>query len=275
MNGNGWILLSRKLLDWQWFDKAEMVKLWLYILLSANIEDKKWQGIEIKRGQLVTSVQHLTEALHLTTQQVRTALKRLQDGGEITTKTTNHFTLITICNFTIYQDYDPTQQQTNNKPITNKQQTNNKPITTTKQLTINNNNTLSLTRAREENEKTFSQNGQPETSDLETETTEKEKSSAQKEKEFEPPTVQQVSDFCIMNGLTDVNPELFVAHYESTGWESNGRPLKNWRAAAIKWNIKGKQDKNSNSNGNYNNRQKGTTRHASLEPTNNIRPDEF
>lgn len=274
MNEKGFILLSRELLEWQWWGKAEMVKLWLYLLLSANIEDKKWQGIEIKRGQLVTSVQHLTETLHLTTQQVRTALKRLQDGGEITTKTTNQFTLITICNYRIYQDYNPTQQQTNNKPITNEQQTNNKPITTTKQIYID---TLSHTRACEENEKTFFSDGQRETSDLKTENAEKEKNCAKKEKEFEPPTEQQVSDFCQMHGLTAVNPALFCAHYEATDWNNgNGVPIKNWQALAIKWNIKEKQEQaKSQNHGSFNNKQAGATRHASLEPPTNIRPDEF
>ena len=38
MNENGWILLSRNLLKWGWFDKSEMVHLWIYLLLAANVE---------------------------------------------------------------------------------------------------------------------------------------------------------------------------------------------------------------------------------------------
>lgn len=274
MNENGWILLSRKIIDWQWFDKSEMVKFWLYLLLSANAEDKKWHGIEIKRGQLVTSVQHLTEALHLTTQQVRTALKRLQDGGEIEIKTTNQFTLITICNYRTYQDYGPTQQQTNNKPITNEQQTNNKPITTTKQIYID--DVVVVESAKQKN--FFStQPGTDAQTSAPTET-EKEKSSAQKEKEFTPPTEEQVRQYCLMAGLTDVNAALFVANYNENGWTTTGgRPVKNWQALAVKWNARAKEYKfkNSNSNGNLNNRQERATRHASCEPRTDVSADEF
>ena len=139
----GWIKIDRSLLDWEWFGNAEMIQLLVYLIFKANIEDKKWQGIIVKRGQLVTSVATISADLGLTSQKVRTCLDRLRQSETISIKTTNRFSLITICNYVRYQDFSDLAQQTNNKQITNKQQTNNKQITTTKEyINIYNNNII-------------------------------------------------------------------------------------------------------------------------------------
>jgi biotin operon repressor len=122
----GFIKIHRKILDWQWFRDGNTLKLFLYILLNANYEDKMWNGILIKRGELATSIEHLSNGTGLTYQQIRTCLKRLEATGEIFKKSTNKHTLIAVRKYNDYQDI-------NNKPITNKEQTNNKQITTTKE----------------------------------------------------------------------------------------------------------------------------------------------
>jgi hypothetical protein len=63
----------------------------------------------------------------LSLQKTRTCLDRLIECGCINKKSTNKYTLITICKYSDYQDLP----EENNKQITNKQQTNNKQITTT------------------------------------------------------------------------------------------------------------------------------------------------
>lgn len=143
---NGWIKLHRKILDWEWFTSPSTLQLFIYLLLRANKEDKKWRGILIKRGQLVTSVATISEETKLSTQQVRTSLNRLKSTNEITSKTTNRFTLVTVCKYESYQPYEEAEQQakqqalqqTNNKQITNKQQQlkNNKNIRNNKKESI-------------------------------------------------------------------------------------------------------------------------------------------
>lgn len=143
---NGWIKLHRKILDWEWFTSPSTLQLFIYLLLRANKEDKKWRGILIKRGQLVTSVATISEETKLSTQQVRTSLNRLKSTNEITSKATNRFTLVTVCKYESYQLYEETEQQakqqalqqTNNKQITNKQQQlkNNKNIRNNKKESI-------------------------------------------------------------------------------------------------------------------------------------------
>lgn len=127
---DGWIKLYRRFLSWQWFNKSEMVQIFVYILLSASHKDHPWQNVVIRRGEFPTSVDSISRATGLTTQQVRTCLSRLERTGEITRKSTNKFTIISVCNFDDYQLDEETEQQTNNKQITNKQQTNNNQITT-------------------------------------------------------------------------------------------------------------------------------------------------
>lgn len=134
---NGWIKLHRKILDWEWFTSPNTLQLFIYLLLRANKEDKKWRGILIKRGQLVTSVATISEETKLSTQQVRTSLNRLKSTNEITSKTTNRFTLVTVCKYESYQLYEEVEQQTKQQAL---QQTNNKQITNKQQQLKNNKN---------------------------------------------------------------------------------------------------------------------------------------
>lgn len=134
---NGWIKLHRKILDWEWFTSPSTLQLFIYLLLRANKEDKKWRGILIKRGQLVTSVATISEETKLSTQQVRTSLNRLKSTNEITSKTTNRFTLVTVCKYESYQLYEEVEQQTKQQAL---QQTNNKQIANKQQQLKNNKN---------------------------------------------------------------------------------------------------------------------------------------
>lgn len=135
---DGWIKIHRRLLDWEWYDDNNVVRVFLHLLLTANYEPKKWHGQTIERGTLITGRIALAQETNLSEQQVRTALKKLESTGEITTKSTNQFTIITICNYERYQTTEtaeqPTNQPANNQQITNEQPTDNQRITTTKEI---------------------------------------------------------------------------------------------------------------------------------------------
>ena len=112
MNDNsGFIVIHRKILDWEWYGDTNTVRLFLHCLLKANWENKQWQGIEIKRGSFVTGRKILAKETGLSEQQVRTSLNKLISTNEITKRTTNKYTVITINNYCKYQDYN--QQITN------------------------------------------------------------------------------------------------------------------------------------------------------------------
>jgi hypothetical protein len=101
--------------------------LFIHCLLKANYNDKKWHGIEIKRGSFITSLRTLSKETHLSIQQTRTSLDKLISTNEITNKSTSHYRVITIVNFNKYQ----TNNKQDNKQVTNNQQTDNKQVTTT------------------------------------------------------------------------------------------------------------------------------------------------
>lgn len=124
----GWIKIHRKFLDWQWFQKPEAVQLFIYMLLKANYKDGNWQGHEIKKGQFITSAQTISNDTKLSLQVVRTLLKKFELTNEIIVKSTNKFTMLTICKYECYQD----ESNATNKQLTNKQQTTNKQLTTNK-----------------------------------------------------------------------------------------------------------------------------------------------
>ncbi len=133
---NGWVKIHRSMLDWEWYDSPETVLLWLTILLSVNHEPKKWHGKVIQPGEMVTSLGALAKKTGMSVQTVRTALNRLKSTHEVTSKSTNQFTLIKVEKWADFQlQDDDANKQTNkpsNKPVTNEQQTANKRLTTNK-----------------------------------------------------------------------------------------------------------------------------------------------
>ena len=138
MNDNGWIKVYGKIVDWEWYGDPNMVATWLHLLISANWKDKNWRGTTVKRGQLVTSIAQLSQAIGQSEWQTRTCLERLENSKQIIKQTTNKFSIITICNYDSYQclDESTTQathkqehKQTTNKPQANPQATHKQPTT--------------------------------------------------------------------------------------------------------------------------------------------------
>ncbi len=126
---SGWIKIHRRILEWEWYDDANTMRLFLHLLLTVNHKDKKWRGQVIKSGELITSIANLAEQTGLSIQQTRTALDKLKSTSQLTNKSTNKYSLISMSNWDSFQVND----KQDNKQITNEQQTNNKQITTTKE----------------------------------------------------------------------------------------------------------------------------------------------
>lgn len=99
----GWISLYRKFRNWQWYKDSNVKSVFIHLLLSANHKDEEWKNKIIKRGQVITSREHLAIATGLSIQQVRTCLSKLESTNEIEIKTTNKYTQITILKYDKYQ----------------------------------------------------------------------------------------------------------------------------------------------------------------------------
>lgn len=127
---NTWISLHRKFIEWEWYHDNDMVKLFIHLLLKANYKDGTWQGILIKRGQRITGLNSLSDETNISIQTLRTCLSRLEKTGEINTKVTNKYRIITICNYDTYQGNESETNKQSNKQLTINQQTTNKQLTT-------------------------------------------------------------------------------------------------------------------------------------------------
>ena len=119
----GWIKIYRKILDWEWYNDNNTKILFLHLLLTANHKEQKWKGQTILRGQKLTSLDHLSKEGNLTLQQTRTALNKLKLTNEITIKSTNKNTLITIEKYDNYQ-YKEEEDNKQNNTRRNKRATN-------------------------------------------------------------------------------------------------------------------------------------------------------
>ena len=133
---NGYIKIHRKMVDWGWYSDPVTKVVFLHLLLTANYKETEYRGVKISPGQAVVGINALAEKLGLTSQKVRTALSHLEASGEISRKSTNKFSVVTVVNWAKYQLVDDEltiNQQTNNNQLTNKQQTTNKQLTTPKE----------------------------------------------------------------------------------------------------------------------------------------------
>lgn len=88
--------------DWDWFDKPEMLSLFLYLLNNAKEKEVKHDGIVEHRGQFLTSLGKLSTIIGAGKQVVRTCLSKLIKMQLIEVNTERLYSIITICN---YDDY--------------------------------------------------------------------------------------------------------------------------------------------------------------------------
>ena len=202
MAKEGFIYLHRKLIDWEWYDDANAMRLFIHCLLEANFIDKQWHGITIKRGSFITSQPKLAYRLKLSVQQIRTALNKLKSTGELTVYKTADYSIISINNYDDYQR----NNSLNNSLVTVYQQSN---------------NSLSTTTNNDNNDKNDKNNiiviGE-----------------TKKTKIFIKPTVEEIKNYCLER-KNNIDANSFFDYYESKGWMIGKNKMKDWMAAIRTW----------------------------------------
>ena len=123
---SGWIKLHRQILEWEWYSDNNCFRLFLHLLLKANHKEKRFKGIELKVGSIVTSRDLLARETGLSSQQIRTALNKLISTNEITSETSSQGTILQIVSYEKYQVL--TNEITNEQPTSNQRVTTNKNI---------------------------------------------------------------------------------------------------------------------------------------------------
>ena len=104
----GYIILHKRLLEWQYYQNPDMVRLYLHLLLTAD-----------KEGNVNVSVRELTDILGIPTQTVRTCIKNLTKIG-LVNKSANK-SLMTICDYENYTNPKKATSKVAPKPLTDPQ----------------------------------------------------------------------------------------------------------------------------------------------------------
>lgn len=107
MVNNGFVKIHRKILDNPISTKPYYFSVWVYLILSANHEDKDiiWnnQKTTIKRGQLITSVRGIAKRFKISSGSVHKIFKYLNCEQMIEHQANHRFSLVTIKNYDGYQ----------------------------------------------------------------------------------------------------------------------------------------------------------------------------
>lgn len=121
---SGWIKIHRQILDWEWYSDNNSFRVFMHLILIANHKEKRYKGIELKAGSVITSRDILAHQTGLTVRQVRTALNKLKMTNELTIKTNSQGTVIEVVNYKKYQLQS--SEMTNEGPASDQQVTSNK-----------------------------------------------------------------------------------------------------------------------------------------------------
>lgn len=193
-----YIKLSRKILEWEWWDDINTCRLFIYCLLKANWKDGRFKGMVIPKGSFVSSIPKMSDETSLTIREIRTAISHLKSTGEVTCKSYAKYTVFTVKNYCEYQQSD----LQNDRQATDKRHSNDMLTTTIEEYKEGKNN-------------------------------KKEDTNVSKKK-FVPPTVEEVRAYCQERG-NKVDPQAFVDHYTSNGWMVGKNKMKSWKAAVGTW----------------------------------------
>ena len=118
------------MLTWEWYDDPPTMVVYVHLILSANIDNVIWHGIEIPRGSLISSYAKIAKQTGLSIQQTRTAISHLETTGEITRSAHSKFTVFTLNNYDKFQEVT---QKSTSKSLKNQQASPNQPTSNQQQ----------------------------------------------------------------------------------------------------------------------------------------------
>jgi len=95
-------MLDREFTNWPLFYDDAAWKLFTYLLIRANYTTRQWGTREVRKGELITSYQHLADALHKSRDEIKRLLKKLKDIHEVETIRVGNALLIKMPNYLKY-----------------------------------------------------------------------------------------------------------------------------------------------------------------------------
>lgn len=132
----GYVKLWRRALDAGWLKNHKLWVFWCYCIMKASHKNIHsvigFQDIEILPGQFIYGRKKASEETGLSERETRTCLQSLIKMQNVTIKTTNKFSIITIINWDSYQAQDEDNDQQNDQQLTNNRPTTDQQLTTYK-----------------------------------------------------------------------------------------------------------------------------------------------
>jgi DNA replication protein DnaD len=127
----GYVKLWRKSLDSGIMRNHKLWFFWCWCLMKATHKPIKqvvgFNLVELEPGQFVFGLNQASIETGISVQTIRTILKNLKNTENLTLKSTNKYSIVTIINWNTYQDDShQTNNQINNQLTSNQQATNNK-----------------------------------------------------------------------------------------------------------------------------------------------------
>ena len=208
----GWVKLLRTTVDNPLLNKdPDHLALWIHLLCGAAFEPTPallgGKRIVLQPGQLTTGRKQLAVNSRIQESKVERTLKAFENNHLIEQQKTNKNRLITILPWNEIQCGEQQIEQ----PVNNERTTSEQPLNTLEEIKNARNEEYTAHKAPRAR--------------------------------FVPPTVKEVQTYCSKKGYS-IDPQLFIAHYETNGWvQSSGRPIKNWKAAVLTWD---RREKSSN-----------------------------
>lgn len=144
----GWLKIHRQLMHSPVFENEKIFKTFMYCLMKAtHKEHDQLVGrtlVHLKVGQFVFGRNKASLEMNMKPSTLWDNMQTLKLMGNITIKSNNKFSVVTVVNWATYQQQDDeadnkTNNKTNNKPTTNQQQSDNKPTTNQQQSDTNKN----------------------------------------------------------------------------------------------------------------------------------------
>lgn len=204
---------------------------WIDLLLLAEWKEERFffirgNKVVVKRGQVATSIKELCQRWGLSNNTVINRLKEMEADGRISINHSRLVNLITIVNYSLYQDCTTELEQiciTENAAQSNIFQ----------QLTQSEKQATAQQTAQQICTETAQQTAQP----IKNKEEYKEEKKIYKRKTasvFQKPTIEEIKLYIEEKGYA-VDAERFYNFYESKGWMIGKNHMKNWHAAVATW----------------------------------------
>lgn len=98
-----YIKLDRNIMKWRWYQDPNTFRVFIHLLLTANIEGHDFEETTVNRGDVVTSYAKLASELGMTSKMVRTAIDHLIATGEVARSSHPKYSVFSILNYDVYQ----------------------------------------------------------------------------------------------------------------------------------------------------------------------------